>query len=326
MLRRVFVTASTGTAAAVAVPLLATRPAVGASDVRRLHQHVAGLTVLDDQRGGHQAMEAAALAGARKALDLQQKSATEQVRQRLYSAAADCMGLAAWSCLDARTPERAQQHLERAMTLAGLARDSGAQFRIWVFMSMLSNQTGAYSQSLAAAQASRATGAARRDSLLASLAHARAALAHARLGDHQAARRSTGFAETALAKAPDDIHRPNWIEFYTEGELDGLTGITLGLAGSHADAEARFYRCVSALRPDQHRNRALYLAYTAAEQLAQGDAKEAVDTALKVIAMPAATTGRTSHLLREFTTTLNTTAPRSTAARTWADRPRTATA
>ncbi|MCQ8774823.1 hypothetical protein [Streptomyces telluris] len=285
MLRRSFVTASTGTVAAVAVPMLATQPAVGISDVRRLHKDVADLTVLDDQRGGHQAMEAAALAGARKALALQHKSAMDPIRGRLYSAAADCIGLAAWSCIDARDPEHAQQHLERAMTLAGLARDSGAQFRIWTFMSMLANQLGDYPQALAAAQASRSTGAARRD-----------------------------------------IRRPEWIAFYTRGELDGLTGVTLGLSGSRPQAEAHFHRCVSALRPDQHRNRALYLAYVATEQLAQGDAEEAVNTALKVVTLPAATAGRTSHLLREFTTILTTCAPRSTAARAWADRPLTATA
>ncbi|MEU1824160.1 XRE family transcriptional regulator [Streptomyces abikoensis] len=324
VLRRSFFTASVG-ATAAAVPLIAARPAVGTSDVLRLKEQVARLTVLDDQRGGQHAIETASLAGAQRALELQQKHATDRIRRRLYAVAADYVGLAAWCSIDACAPERAARHLDRAMTLAGLAQDSVAQFRIWHFMSMLSAQRGEHAQALAAAQASRATGAARRDHLLASLAHARTALAHARLDDHQAARRSTGYAETALAKA-HDLPRPDWLAFYTEGELDGLTGVTLAQTGHHQEAEARLHKCLAALRPDQHRNRALYNAYLALEQLAQGDADAAVDTALKVTDLPAAATGRTGQLLTTFTTTLAATARGSEAARTWADHTHTTTA
>ncbi|MFI0909247.1 XRE family transcriptional regulator [Streptomyces abikoensis] len=322
VLRRSFVTVSAGAAAAAAVPLLAARPSVGSSDVLRLKDQVTRLTMLDDRRGGQQAIETASLAGAQQALELQQKPATERIRRRLYAVAADYVSLAAWCTIDTCAPGRAALHLERAMTLAGLAQDSTAQFRIWHFMSMLSTQRGELTQALAAAEASRATGAARRDHLLASLAHARTALAHGRLGDHQAARRSTGYAENALVKA-QDLPRPGWVAFYTKGELDGLTGVTLTRAGHHQEAEARLHQCLAALRPDQHRNRALYSAYIALEQLAQGDADTAADTALKVAGMPAAATGRTAQLLATFTTALTTTASGSEAARTWADRTHT---
>ncbi|WKK27836.1 hypothetical protein QZH56_36915 (plasmid) [Streptomyces olivoreticuli] len=325
VLRRTFVTSSTTAAAAAVVPMLAARPSVGATDVHRLQEHAARLTALDDQHGGHEAVESRALDAARKALALQDKTASERTRARLYSLAAGCVASAAWSCIDARAPERAQQHLERAMTLAGLARDSRTQFRVWGFMSMLADQRGEYINELAAAQASLATGAARRDPLLASLAHARIALGHARLGEHQAAERSTGYAEAALAKAPD-IPRPTWIAFYGRGELDGLTAVTLANVGHHEKAEALFYKCVAALRPDQHRNRALYLGHIATEQLAQGEARAAVDTALDVIALPTASVGRTRYLMNRFTTALESAAPGSNAARLWADRPRTAIA
>ncbi|MFF4409760.1 XRE family transcriptional regulator [Streptomyces sp. NPDC001404] len=324
--RRAFLNASAGTLASAAIPALRPRPAVGTSDVLRLKQRVAHLTVLDEQRGGQEPIEQASLTAAADALKLQEKSATDPVRRRLYVVAADCVGLAAWCRIDACDPETAQRHLERAMTLAGLGRDSVAQFRIWHFMSMLSAQRGDLNQALAAAQASRGTGAARRDHLLASLAHARTALAHAQLGDHQAARRSAGYAETALAKARTDIPRPDWVAFYNKGELDGLTGAILSKAGHHQEAEAHLHQCLASLRPEQHRNRALYSAYIALEQIAQGDAEAAVHTALQADAMPAAATGRTSQLLTTFTTTLTTAAPGSDAARDWADRPRATTA
>jgi hypothetical protein len=61
--RRNFLTATTGTAAAVIVP--DSRPAsVGTTDVIRLRSGLDALMELDDSKGGHEGLEQAALAGA----------------------------------------------------------------------------------------------------------------------------------------------------------------------------------------------------------------------------------------------------------------------
>lgn len=317
--RRAFVTSATTAAAAAAVPMLATRPAVGTADVHRLQEAVVALTALDEQRGGHEAIENAALAGARHALDLQQGTTTgERIRRRLFSVAADYTALAAWSCIDTRDKDRDQGHLNRAMTLAGLAQDSIQQFRIWQFMSMLAQQRGQPTDALAAAQASRNTGAARRDPLVASLAHARTALAHSQLGDWRAALRSIDYAQDTLTKARN-VPRPAWINFYDRAELDGLSGVALMRISKGEQAEYHLHHCLSSLRGDQHRNRALYTAYVAVVQLNQGDAEQACATATAAASMPTAGVGRTAHVLSSFTAALDARAPGSRAARQWAE-------
>ncbi|MYZ38745.1 MULTISPECIES: helix-turn-helix transcriptional regulator [unclassified Streptomyces] len=62
--RRDFITATTGTTAAVVAPLASGPPIAGTSDVIRLRSGLDDLTRLDQDRGGHEPLEQAALAGA----------------------------------------------------------------------------------------------------------------------------------------------------------------------------------------------------------------------------------------------------------------------
>lgn len=118
--RRTFLNAVS--CAASSVVLAGAAPAVGSSDVVRLRQQLDTLLALDNQRGGHDTLERAALAGAREVLMLQAKAATQRTQQRLFSLAADYTTTAAWSCVDAGEHDRADAHLDRALQLAGLAR------------------------------------------------------------------------------------------------------------------------------------------------------------------------------------------------------------
>lgn len=93
MRRRNFLTATTGTAAAVIVD---TRPYhVGTSDVIRFRSGLDTLMALDDKRGGHDGLERAALAGATEALTKLKQAASQRIRLRLFSIAADYTATAA---------------------------------------------------------------------------------------------------------------------------------------------------------------------------------------------------------------------------------------
>ncbi|MGO4754311.1 XRE family transcriptional regulator, partial [Streptomyces sp. 2MCAF27] len=105
--RRNFLTATTGTTAAVVAPLIA-QHSVGTSDVIRLRSGLDALTALDQKKGGHDGLEHAALAGAAEALEKQKQGASQRIRLRLFSVAADYTATAAWSALDARQADRAQ--------------------------------------------------------------------------------------------------------------------------------------------------------------------------------------------------------------------------
>lgn len=324
VLRRTFLTSGTATAAAVAVPALGNRRSVGTSDVLRLRSRLDTLNALDDQRGGHAALESAALGGAQESIALQQASASGRVRLRLFSVAADYSATAAWSCIDSRELDRATSHVDRALTLAGLAQDSTTQLRLWNFMSMLAYQRRRYSESVAAGHAALATGATRKDPLAASLAHARTAIAHAASGDRNAALRSLGHATDALGRA-DDRSRPSWMSFYGEAELHALSAVTYQELGESERAETASHQALSVLPHQFRRNRTSVTARLALAQLGQGDIDQACDTATSVYHLMGddPIPERLRSLLGDFHRGLITLAPASTAAREWTDRVRT---
>lgn len=277
--RRSFLSATSGTTAAL-VPLVAARPtSVGTSDVIRLRDGLDTLMALDDHRGGHETLENAALAGARQALDMQSRSATQRVRQRLFSVAAGYTATAAWSAIDARLLDRAQQQLDRALYLAGMAQDATEGLRVWNSYAMLAHQRREHTKAVDAAQAAQATAVTRRDPLFASLAHARTAIGHANCGNRQAALRSLGYAHEALATASPDLSRPSWVAFYGPSELSAITAIVHDSLGDASEAEAASHKALGGIPPQFLRNRALATTRLALAQLHQRDIDQACVTA-----------------------------------------------
>ncbi|MEU9298803.1 XRE family transcriptional regulator [Streptomyces sp. NPDC048266] len=320
--RRTFFTVAS---AAGAVVLTGAAPSVGSSDVLRLRQQLDTVNALDDQRGGHDRVEKAALAGAAEAVTLQARTATQRTQQRLFSLAADFTATAAWSCVDARERARARQHLDRALYLAGLAQDPSLTMRVWNSVSMLAHQQGDHAESLAAGQAAKATAITRRDPLYASLAHARTAIAHAHLNEDRSALRALDLAACSLAKADLDRPRSSWIAFYGAAELHALTAIVRDRIGDAADAEAASFQALAVLPETFRRNRALTTARLSLAQLHQGDIEQATATTARVFdeMCGAPLPGRVRSLLGEFHRDLITLAPGSATTLDWADRYRT---
>ncbi|MER6557855.1 hypothetical protein ABT300_08820 [Streptomyces sp. NPDC001027] len=328
MHRRRFVGAATGTAAAVAVPLVnaASHPSrVGTSDVIRLRDHIANLVELDAARGGHTALERAALAGASEALGLQKLSATQRVRQRLFAVASDFTATAAWSLIDAGQLDNAGRHLDRALTLAGMAQDSEMIMQVWNLRAMLARQRGDYAEAVAAAQAAQTTTAARRSPLHASLAHARTSIGLAHSGDERGALRSLGRAEEAMSKADTAAPLPIWIAFYGPAELHSITAIVRDVIGQPAEAEAASYRALAALPEAYRRNRANATVRLALAQLHQGDVEQACTTSGDAfqIMTGAPIPGRIRRTLGDFQRDLITMASSTHIAHEWMDRYRT---
>ncbi|HET9382975.1 MAG TPA: hypothetical protein VFP69_19405 [Streptomyces sp.] len=322
MHRRSFIAAATGTTAA-AVPLVATRPhAVGTTDVIRLRSGLDALTALDASVGGHEALERAALAGAAEALDLQKRAASQRVRQRLFSVAANYTASAAWSAVDARQSDRALGHLNRALYLAGMAKDSVAELRVWNSHAMLALHRGEFSQAVDAGRAAQATAVTRRDPLYASLAHARTAVGHSSAGDRRCALRSLGHAEEALAKASLQEPRPSWVAFYGSAELLAITAIVRDEIGDAAGAEAASHRALAVIPQPFRRNRALATLQLALTQLHQRDVDQGCATAEQVFTLMHgnALPGRMRSYLGDFYRDLITLAPDADVAREWQDR------
>ncbi|MEU8502972.1 helix-turn-helix transcriptional regulator [Streptomyces lavendulae] len=324
VLRRSFCTATTGVVIG-SVSKIAGHRSVGTSDVIRLREGMTTLTALDQSRGGHAALERAALAGAAEAIGLQRNSVSQTVRQRLLSVAAHYTASAAWSCIDARQLDRARVHLSDALRMAGMAQDSTAQLRVWNSTAMLAHQRHEYGEGIAASQAAQATTAARRNPLFSSLAHARTAIGHASRGDRQPALRSLGHAEAALAKADPTTQSPAWISFYGPAELAALTAIVRELLGEPAHAEAASHQALASLSVRLRRNRSMTTVRLAAAQLHQGEVEQACATTGHAFELMAGDPlpGRLRTMLGDFHRTLFTTAPSAQAAREWADQYRT---
>ncbi|MEO3972646.1 hypothetical protein [Streptomyces sp. CAU 1734] len=282
MRRRVFITAATGTAVAVTAPAVGAQRRVGFSDVERLRSRLTTLQLLENHQGGHTALEEGALAAAEEALTLQSQNATESVKRRLFGLAADFNTLAGWSCTDAGILDRAQTHLDRAMTLAGMARESAAQLRIWNNVALVATQRGDHGDAVIAGQAAQALTVSRRDPLFASLAHARTSVGYANVQDRQSALRSLGHAEDALARAVA-APRPGWMDFYGPGEFFGLTASVHFHLGAPAEAERAAHRSLTAIPERFRRNRAMVTARMARAQLHQGDLEQSYETANRVL-------------------------------------------
>ncbi|CAM5330028.1 XRE family transcriptional regulator [Streptomyces aurantiogriseus] len=319
--RRNFLTATTGTAAAAMVS--DTRPTrVGTSDVIRLRSGLDALMALDDNRGGHEGLERAALAGVGEALDKLKLAASQRIRQRLFSVAADYAATAAWSALDARQLGRTEQHLNRALYLAGMAQDPVVELRVWNSYAMLAHQRREYSQAVDAGYAAQSTAITRKDPLFASLAHARTAIGHSNLGDRDAALRSLGHAQEALTKAAPEDPRPSWVAFYGGAELTAITAIVRDRIGDPAEAEAASHKALSGIPKQFRRNRALATTRLALAQLHQRDIDQACATASKVFDLMKGDPlpGRMRTLLGDFHRDLISLASDAGVAQEWGDR------
>ncbi|WP_335340838.1 hypothetical protein [Streptomyces qaidamensis] len=277
---------------------------------------------LDDTRGGHEGLERAALAGAAEALEKQKLGATQRVRLRLFSVAADSTATAAWSALDARQSDRAYALLGKALYLAGMGQDPMAELRVWNSYAMLAHQRGEHVEAVDSAQAAQSTSITKRDPLFASLAHARAAIGHSNLGDRQAAIRSLGYAQEALGKAEPDNPRPSWMAFYGPAELSAMTAIVRDRIGDPADAEAASHKALGAIPQQFRRNRALATTRLAMAQLHQRDIDQACVTASTVFELMKGypIPGRMRSLLGDYYRDLITLAPDAAVAREWGDR------
>ncbi|REK91110.1 hypothetical protein DY245_06590 [Streptomyces inhibens] len=325
MLRRTFTTAA---ASITAAALLPTTPSngtarVGMSDADRLQRNFAELVEADNEGNSGIRLETRALAHAQHALELQNIGhAKSRVRARLYYLAAAFTGTALWAAVEAQQPERAQGHLHRAMTLAGLAGSSEMQMRLWGHAALLAFQEQHVHDAIAAAEAGRRTYACRMDPLLRSLANARLAGILSAVGDESEAMRNLENAEKAYERADLLEERPAWISFYDKAELEGLSALVLADLGHYDESEARLHRTLAQLKPEYRRNRLYYSVHLALAQLAQGEAEQAVATAVPLLPTTgeAPPRGRTGQLLQQFDRGLNQVAPGTPLAIEWADR------
>ncbi|WP_443314525.1 Tat pathway signal protein [Streptomyces sp. 8N616] len=319
--RRRFITATTGAALTATTTAATSTPRrVGMTDVERLNAKLGAIVADDNRHGGTIDLERRAANMAREVLNLQQHGTISQrVRGHLYATAASFTSSAMWAAIDGGRLDVAQQHLNHAVTLAGLSGDSAIQVRVWGHAGALYRQFGRNADAMAAAEAARSASITRRDPLYASLTHARMAVSHADLGDPTATLRSLAHAQDALNGADLSASRPPWMGFYDQAEMELLALIANFTLGRWEDAEAHAHRNLAQLRPNLLRNRALANAHLAHAQLGQGALEPALVAAKAVPGDIAQRGGRVGRLLDRFGDRLQGTASGTAQAREWTD-------
>ncbi|MFF3693227.1 XRE family transcriptional regulator [Streptomyces sp. NPDC002221] len=319
VLRRAFMTAATGTALALTPSTTVAAGRLGRGDVERLNARFADLVVRDHRRGGQLLVERRAIELSEEALRLQQDhSASQRVRSSLYACAAAFMSSAMWAAIDGKRFGAAQNHLNRASGLAAMSGEQGIQFRIWSHAGSLYRHMGRPADAPAANDVARNLAITRRDPMFASLGHARHAAILGLAGSASMTDRCIGYASEALDRADAYTPRPVWITaFFGPSEIDSLSSVAHLALGQYERAEAEGHRSLAYLQPHMERSRAIMTVRVARAQLGQGDLDHAVSTAMSV----PSNNGhhpRVIAMLDTFTTKLNSTAPDSNAARTWA--------
>ncbi|MGX2996968.1 Tat pathway signal protein [Streptomyces sp. JNUCC 64] len=320
--RRQFTASAGALAATTALPRTTTSstPRIGMTDVNRLEEAFTQVITDDDARGGGAQLESRAIDFAKIAIGMQENGvASQRVRQRLYYFAAAFTGSALWAAIEDQATERARNHLDRAIRLAGMSGAEDIQLRLWGHAAFLFSQLGNPHDASAAEQAAKASPLCRRDPLYRSLITARIAGTQAHMGERTLARRSVEAAVKAFDRAEPEAPRAPWIAFFDRAELEGLSGLSMARLGCHDEAEAHFHRTLAQLRPGYERNRKYYTAQLALCQLRQGDVELACATASAAFSdrSGAPSTGRQRKLLAAFERGLTLIAPDARATTTW---------
>ncbi|MFI9155740.1 Tat pathway signal protein [Streptomyces sp. NPDC053367] len=322
MYRRAFLTAATAAGASLTMPSAAQRR-LGSGDVDRMNAKLAAVVSMDNKYGGTPELQQHAASLAEETIRLQNThTASSRIRSELYGVAAAFTASAMWAAIDGRRLDEAEPYLNQAVTLAGLANNRAVLYRIWGHASIMYRHLGRPADAVAASEAARATSIVRSDPLYASLALARLATYHADAGDERGALRAIGLAQASYDRADKTKHRPPWMGFYDQAELDSLAVFAHLRLGRWEDAERHAHRCLAGLRPDLERNRALTYANLALAQLGQGDLELAVASARNVPADAAR--GRVGVLLKDFTSKISAVAPRSSETIAWLEHRRAA--
>ncbi|WKX73310.1 XRE family transcriptional regulator [Streptomyces sp. XD-27] len=297
--RRALLTATGGTALAIAAPYAPAHGRLGIKDVRRFHQDYVAILRHDQAVGGSQKVENLAVelaAWIQSALAASLSST--RVRAMLYRLAANVISSAAFASIDASSPQRARAHLDKALTFASLSRDSETMYHVWNHLTLTSSQRENHAEAVAGTEVMKRSSIARRDPLYVSLGHIRNANGLARLRRRSEALRALSDAERAFARSTDE-QRTEWIKFFDASEVDALSSFIWSALGDHGRAEYCLHRTLAAIPDGMVRNKALYTAHLSLAQARQGDLELACATGRRVHALllPSSGSRRTAHTL-----------------------------
>ncbi len=238
---------------------------------------------------------------------LTRASYSAEVGRRLYSATAEQARLASWLCFDAGQHGRAQRYTQIALRAAHSAEDRQVGANVLGFAAY---QAGVRGDGVAAEALSRTALAGGRGALTPAVEgamHARLGMGRARLGDLSGAAASFDTAEGLLTSSGLE-DEPDWIYWFTLGDLHGIAGQAYLLANEPGIAVGHLNQAVGGTGEEFTRDRALWLSTTATAQLLNGDLDESLRTAEDALEILSGDlcSGRVVEVFTEFCGVLHT--------------------
>ena len=288
--RRTFLS---GGPAAVAAVLGLDRPAeaevpmgtrVGADDARNVEQAVRDIRLLDDAHGADALFDRAgrALRTAYQLLNCGSYGA--RVEQRLQAAAGELAISVGWLAHDSGRLVEARSFYSEALATARMADDPALEAHSFCNSAFLARDAGRPREAVRAAQAAQTAAAGLGSARLRSLLAMREAGGWALLQDRSACERSIGRAQQLYQAGPSEAD-PEWMSFYGEAELVGLEAQCWSALGSWDLATERARRAIELQQPHFVRNRALYTAELAHDQLGRGELAAAASSGCAVVSL-----------------------------------------
>ncbi|WP_037605289.1 hypothetical protein [Streptacidiphilus rugosus] len=250
---------------------------VGAREVREVESAVRQIRILDDVHGADTLFERAGHTLRSTYQLLNCGTYTAAVEQRLQAWAGELAISVGWLAHDSGRLAEARSLYAEALATARMAGDAALEAHAFCNTAFLARDAGRPREAVRAAQAARSAAKGLGSARLLSLLALREAGGWALLRDRSACVRALGEARTAFESGVCE-EDPEWMSFFNEAELAGLTAQCWAALGEFEPA-TDWARQAIALQPAHFvRNRALYTAELAHDQLGRGAVIEAAET------------------------------------------------
>jgi hypothetical protein len=261
--RRAFLTDGAG-AAVTLLPLLSgaddqSPGRIGARNVRAVHRAVSTIYAHDHDHGSAALRQKASEALHQAYGWLQDGRITDRTERQLRSATGHLSIAAGWLSYDSGRAADARSLYGEALAAARIADDRALEGHAFGCLALLAKASGRPREAIAAAQGAQSAVRTHGSPRMLSLMAMREASGWALLGDASATDAAIVRAHHLYAKGPAEAD-PDWLEFFSPGELAGLEALARADLAQHERAAAGAEQAVLLHGTQFQRNRALYTA------------------------------------------------------------------
>ncbi|AXI77671.1 ATP-binding protein [Peterkaempfera bronchialis] len=243
---------------------------VGAQEVDGVEQAVRRIRLLDDRQGADALFESAGQSLRSAYLLLNAGSYSEETERRLQAGAGELAISVGWLAHDSGRLADARSFYAEALATARMAGDPALEAHAFCNSAFLARDAGRPREAVRAAQAAQQAASHVGSYRLLSLLAMREAGGWAVLQERRSCERAMLHGQRLFDRGSCDAD-PEWMSFFGRAELIGLEAQCWSALGDWDRAVDRARLAMDLQKPHFVRNRALYTAELAHDQLGRGD-------------------------------------------------------